>query len=160
MITIRPATASDQAALGRYGAALMREHHASDPRRFLLTERPEAGYGRFLVSQLADPDTTVLVAERDRAVAGYVYVGLEPLSWRELRGPSGFVHDLYVDESARRAGIGRELLESAIAWLRSRGMRQIVLWSKTKNASAQALFARVGFRNTMIEMTLDDPDGD
>src|SRR5438874_288222 len=92
--TIRSATASDQAALGRYGAALMREHHASDPRRFLLTERPEAGYGRFLISQLQDPDATVLVAERDRAVVGYVYAGLEPLSWRELRGPSGFVHDL------------------------------------------------------------------
>jgi len=136
----------------------MRQHHDSDPRRFLLTENPEAGYGRFLVSQLGDADSTVLVADREGTVVGYVYAGLEPLSWRELRGPSGFVHDVYVDESARGQGIGRRLVRAAIEWLHGRGMRQVVLWSKTRNASAQQLFASLGFRNTMVEMTLDgDP---
>jgi predicted GNAT family acetyltransferase len=34
-------------------------------------------------------------------------------------------------------------------------MSQVVLWSKTRNHAAQRLFARLGFRDTMIEMTLD-----
>jgi GNAT superfamily N-acetyltransferase len=152
---IRPARPSDEDALGRFGAALMRQHHASDPRRFLLTEHPERGYGRFLVSQISNPEAVVLVAERDGAVAGYVFADVEGISWKDLRGPCGFVHDVYVEESARGEGIGRDLLQGAIDWIRSRGRTQIVLWSKFGNESAQRLFASMGFRDTMIEMTLD-----
>jgi ribosomal protein S18 acetylase RimI-like enzyme len=155
MITIRPASKPDEAALGRLGAALMRQHHASDPRRFILTDRPEEGYGRFLVSQLADPDLLVLVAERSNEIVGYVFAGIEPTSWRDLRGPCGFIHDVYVHENARREGTGQGLLRAAIAWARSRGMAQVVLWSKSGNDAAQRLFAKLGFRGTMLEMTLD-----
>ena len=155
MTRIRPASRSDEVALGRLGAALMRQHHASDPRRFILTDRPEEGYGRFLVSQLADPDHLVLVGERSNEVVGYVFAGMEPTSWRDLRGPCGFIHDVYVHESARRQGTGQGLLRAAIAWIHSRGMSQVVLNSKPGNDAAQRLFAKLGFRNTMIEMTLD-----
>ena len=155
MIHTRPAAKPDEAALGRFGAALMRQHHASDPRRFILTERPEAGYGRFLVSQLADPDYLVLVAKRSNEIVGYVFAGIEPTSWRDLRGPCGFIHDVYVREPRRRQGTGRELVRAAIAWVHSRGMSQVVLWSKSGNDAAQRLFATLGFRDTMVEMTLD-----
>jgi len=158
MLTIRPAAKSDETTLGRYGAALMRQHHASDPRRFILTERPEAGYGRFLVSRLADPDSLVLVADREGEVVGYIYADIEPTSWMDLRGPCGFVHDVFVDEAVRQQGVGRELLRAAITWIRSKGMSQVVLWSKSQNNPAQRLFATIGFRRTMIEMTLDLPE--
>jgi len=158
MAIIRPATKSDQDALGRYGAALMRQHYASDPKRFILTDNPEAGYGRFLVSQIEDPECLVLVAEEPGQIVGYVYASLEGTSWRDLRGPCGFVHDVYVAEGARHRGIGRDLVRAAMDWIRSHGMRQVVLWSKTRNASAQRLFASLGFRDTMIEMTCDLTD--
>src|SRR5438093_1017570 len=73
MVTIRPATASDETILGRFGGALMRQHHAADPRRFIQVDNPEAGYGRYLVSQLSNPSSLVLVAERSGTVVGYVY---------------------------------------------------------------------------------------
>jgi hypothetical protein len=63
LIDIRPAQPSDESALGSLGAALMRQHHASDLKRFILTQHPDVGYGRFLVSQLANPDCLVLAAE-------------------------------------------------------------------------------------------------
>ena len=155
MISVRPAAKTDLLALGRLGAALMRQHHAADPRRFLLTDRPEEGYGRFLVSQLGNADSLVLVAERANEIVGYVFAGIEPTSWRDLRGPCGFIHDVYVHESARHQGTGRSLLRAAIEWVHSRGMAQVVLWSKTGNDAAQRVFAKVGFRETMVEMTLD-----
>ena len=155
MISIRPALKSDSVALGRLGAALMRQHHASDPRRFIQTDRPEDGYGRFLVSQLSNPDSLVLVAERENEVLGYVFAEIEPTSWMDLRGPCGFIHDIYVHESARRQGAGQALLRAAIAWAHSRGRSQVVLWSKSGNDGAQRLFAKLGFRDTMTEMTLD-----
>jgi ribosomal protein S18 acetylase RimI-like enzyme len=155
MTTLRPATKADEPTLGRFGAALMRQHHASDPRRFLIVDNPEAGYGRFLVSLLENPQYLVRVAERGGEVVGYVLASIEPTSWRDLRGPCGFIHDVYVDDNARREGNGEALVRAAIAWIHERGQTQVVLFSKTKNESAQRLFARLGFRGTMVEMTLD-----
>jgi ribosomal protein S18 acetylase RimI-like enzyme len=155
MLAIRTATASDQERLGRYGGALMRQHHDADPRRFIQVEHPEAGYGRFLVSQLSNPNSLVMVAEQSGTVIGYVYADVESTNWMELRGPCGIVHDIYVDEAARRLGAGRELMAAAIAWIRAKGRSQVVLMTKSKNEHAQHLFATLGFRATMIEMTLD-----
>ena len=158
---IRVATAADQEFLGRYGGALMRQHHADEPRRFIQVEHPEAGYGRFLVSQITNASSLVMVAENAGAVVGYIYADVESTNWMELRGPCGVVHDVYVDEAARRLGAGRELLRAAIAWIRSKGRSQVVLLTKTRNEHAQHLFAALGFRPTMIEMTLDlDPGGE
>ena len=155
MISIRRATTADQQALGRFGGALMRQHHDADPLRFIQVEHPEAGYGRFLVSQLSNPESVVLVAERSGEVVGYVWADVEGISWKDLRGPCGFVHDIYVDEAARGQGAGRQLLHAAVDWIRSQGRSQVVLWTKTKNDHAQDLFAKLGFRHTMTEMTLD-----
>ena len=155
MIRVRTATPSDRDVLGRFGAALLRQHHAADPKRFIGVDHPEAGYGRFLVSQLDNPNSLVMVAERDGTVVGYVYADIELTNWMELRGPCGVVQDVYVDEAARRLGAGRELMGAAIAWIRSKGRSQVVLLTKTRNEHAQHLFTTLGFRPTMIEMTLD-----
>jgi GNAT superfamily N-acetyltransferase len=153
-IAIRRATERDASALGRLGAALMRVHHDFDRKRFLAPgENPEAGYGRFLVSQLATDDTVVFVAERDGEIVGYVYAGIEPRSWKELRDVAGFVHDVLVVESARGTGTGERLVEAAAEWLVARGVPRVMLWAAEKNVPAQRLFTRLGFRRTMIEMT-------
>ena|SRR5262245_8505764 len=155
MITIRLATASDRESLGRFGAALMRQHHAEDPRRFMQVEHPEAGYGRFLVSQLSNPNARVMVAEHSGRTVGYIYADIQSTNWNELRGPCGAVHDIYVDETARHLGAGRELMRAAIDWIYSKGQSQVVLMTKTRNEQARHLFTTLGFRPTMIEMTLD-----
>lgn len=159
-IVIRRATPQDEPALGRYGGALMRQHHAFDPQRFILVDEPEAGYGAFLVSQLDDPEVVVLVAERDGAVIGYAYAGLEPMSWKELRAACGYLHDVYVDPGVRRAGAGERLVREALSHLARLGAPRVVLWSAAGNADAQRLFARLGFRNTMVEMTRERSGGD
>src|SRR5437868_9893530 len=109
-VVVRRADARDLPALGRLGALLMRVHYAFDQQRFLAPgPHPEEGYGRFLASQHGD-DVAVFVAERDGRVIGYVYAGIEPRSWKELRDVAGFIHDVVVDETDRGAGIGTRLL--------------------------------------------------
>jgi ribosomal protein S18 acetylase RimI-like enzyme len=153
-LTVRRATRDDMPALGRLGAMLMRTHYAFDPLRFLSPgDAPEEGYGWFLGSQLAEDDVVVLVAEQRGEIVGYVYAGIEPLSWKELRDEAGFIHDIAVDERARRAGVAGQLLDAAIAWVRGRGVARVVLWTAEPNAAAQQLFAAHGFRRTMVEMT-------
>jgi len=155
-VTIRKAERRDVNAMGRLGAMLMRTHHAFDRQRFLAPgEGVERGYASFLASRLDCDDECVFVAEDGSEVVGYVWAALEPLSWKELRGPAGFIHDVAVDEKARRAGVGTKLMEVAIDWLRERGAPRVVLWSAAANEGAQSLFHRLGFRDTMVEMTME-----
>ena len=153
-IRVRPATKDDVPALGRLGASLMRLHYAFDNQRFLPPSgNPEDGYGRFLGSQLRDADATVFVADRAGEVVGYIYAGLEPLSWKELRDAAGFIHDVVVAEPHRAGGIASALIESASLWLKAKGAPRVMLWTAERNHAAQRLFEQAGFRRTMIEMT-------
>ena len=155
-VVVRRATRADLPALGRLGAHLMRVHYTFDRKRFIApVGNPESGYAQFLGSQLDADDVMVLVAERDGAVVGYVYAGIEPLSWKELRDAAGFVHDIVVDETARRAGVAGALMDAAVAWVREQGVANVMLWTAAPNEGAQRLFERLGFRRTMIEMTRD-----
>jgi ribosomal protein S18 acetylase RimI-like enzyme len=152
--TIRKAEQKDLASLGRLGAMLMRLHYEFDRDRFIEPRAgAEQGYAHFLGSVLNDDDGIVLVADDGGQVVGYVYAALEPLSWKELRGPAGFIHDVLVDESTRRVGVATQLMEAAISWLRERRAPRVILGSAAPNEAAQALFRRLGFRNTMVEMT-------
>jgi GNAT superfamily N-acetyltransferase len=153
-VRIRPATEADVAALGRLGASLLRLHYAFDMQRFLAPRgNVEEGYGWFLASQLREDDAAVFVAERDGAVVGYVYAGLEPHSWKELRDAAGFIHDVVVDEAHRGAGVATALVEAASLWLKAHGAPRVMLWTAERNPAAQRLFEQSGFRRTMIEMT-------
>ena len=155
-IAIRRAAPTDTVALGRLGALLLRTHYEFDRQRFMAPgENSEQGYGWFLGTQLRDEDAVVLVAERDDEIVGYVYASLEPASWKELREAAGFIHDVAVDERGRRGGVATALIEAAVEWLRNRGAPRVVLWTAERNDAAQQLFARLGFRRTMIEMTLE-----
>ena len=151
---VRKATEADLPPLGQLGASLMRVHYAFDPQRFMPAgqDAPE-GYAWFLGTQLRNKDAVVLVAERAGTLIGYAYASVEPRNWKELRDEAGFIHDVVVDEEARRSGVGLALVEAALGWLASVGMPRVVLWTADQNAAAQQLFLRLGFRRTMVEMT-------
>jgi len=173
---IRPATPADLPTIGRLGALLVRTHHDFDPKRFIAaTPQTEHGYASFLGGQLDDPDVIVLVAEHDLAVVpspshvipsaaknlqspigeviGYSYAGVEGYDYMSLRGPAGALYDIVVDPIHRGRGVGRMLLDATLATLKARGAPRVVLSTAEQNEAAKRLFARAGFRRTMIEMT-------
>jgi RimJ/RimL family protein N-acetyltransferase len=55
------------------------------------------------------------------------------------------IHRLYVDGHLRGRGIGRLLVEEALAWSRAEGLRRIVLWSDTRFEQSHRLYRRLGF---------------
>lgn len=153
-VIIRRAGAADVPVLGTLGASLLREHYGFDPQRFMAPPAdPESGYAWFLGTQLKEEGVAVFVAERSGTVIGYVYAGLEPQSWKELRDAAGFIHDVVVVPEARRQGVASALVDAACAWFRSIDAPRVVLWTADRNDTAQRLFSRLGFRRTMIEMT-------
>ena len=153
-VRIRPAAPADMEAVGRLGALLVRTHHEFDPDRFIAA-RPgtEHGYGSFLGSQLEKSNIIILVAESGGEVVGYTYAGVEGNDYMSLRGPAGVLYDIVVDPAHRRLGVGQALLEATLEALEAKGVPRVVLSTAERNESAQRLFARAGFRRTMIEMT-------
>jgi ribosomal protein S18 acetylase RimI-like enzyme len=150
----------DLPAVGRLGALLVRTHHEFDAQRFLeATPQTEHAYASFLAGQLQAPNIVVLVAERDGDVLGYTFAGVEGHDYMALRGPAGALYDIVVDPAERGAGVGRMLLDATLAALAARGAPRVVLSTAERNEPAQRLFARAGFRRTMIEMTRE-LDGD
>ncbi|TFI57420.1 GNAT family N-acetyltransferase [Sphingomonas parva] len=153
-VAIRPAAAGDAAALGRLGAHLVAVHHGFDARRFIApTPGTPAAYAAFLDQQRRRPEVVLLVAAEGEAVLGYAYAGVEGNDYMALRGPAGVIYDLVVDPGRRREGIGRRLLDAAIAALEALDAPRILLSTAEMNAPAQRLFGAAGFRRTMIEMT-------
>ena len=150
---VRLATRQDLPAIAPLAAALVRLHHAFDAKRFFLVENLEAGYERFLAGELADPDARVTVAERDGQIVGYAYGGLLERDWNALLDACGAVHDIFVAEAARGEGVARLLMEDMLARLREMGAPRVVLSAAWPNETAQALFEKLGFRRTMVEMT-------
>ncbi|MDI1432060.1 MULTISPECIES: GNAT family N-acetyltransferase [Polyangium] len=156
-VLVRPAKPEDVSALGRMGAALVRFHHSLDSLRFFAMG-DERGYGAFLASELGRQGSVVLVAEargEDGAaqVIGYTWGRLEKRDWTMLLDACGALHDIYVEPEARRLGAGRALCVGMIQRLSELGAPRVVLATATKNEAAQKLFASLGFRATMIEMT-------
>ena len=153
-VDIRPAVPADLAAIGRLGALLVRTHHDFDPQRFLAeTPQTENRYASFLGTQLGEPNIVILVAERNSAVLGYTYAGVEGPDYMSLRGPAGVLYDIVVDPAHRGHGVGQTLLDATMKALEGRGAPRVVLSTAERNETAQRLFARAGFRRTMLEMT-------
>lgn len=155
-IVVRRAVAADRTEMGRLGAALIEAHHAFDPTRFVgASGRTADLYAAYLDRQREQADALVLVAENAGIVIGYCFAANEGADPMTLRGPAGVVHDLFVDHAYRRSGVARRLLEDVRARLFKMGAPRLMLSTAARNLPAQRLFASMGFRPTMIEMTAD-----
>jgi ribosomal protein S18 acetylase RimI-like enzyme len=130
-------------------------HHEVDPARFFEPPgRVEEGYARWLSRELGRDSALIWVADRAGEIEGYVYATIEERDWSMLLDDHARMHDVFVAEHARGRGLASQLVAAVIAALRDRGVTRIVLDTMTGNHAAQRLFAKLGFRPTMLEMTL------
>lgn len=155
VLQIRKATVRDLPKIAVLAGQLVRQHSAFDAKRFLFIENPESGYEWWFGKELTNKKALILCAKLDGQIVGYAYARLEPRDWNALLDVHGALHDILVADSARRQGVGKQLLQRTFAELRKRGAPRVVLHTAIKNRAAQKLFASVGFRQTMLEMTCE-----
>ena len=153
--TIRECREADLSAVAKLAAELVRLHHQWDSQRFMLVEPIEQGYRRFLASQLGEPGVVLLVAEAQGAIVGYLYGALEDRNWPALRDACGAVHDLFVAEGQRGQKVATALMRAGVEALKALGAPRVVLSSAQANFQGQRLFEQLGFRRTMVELTLE-----
>ena len=150
---IRSATLADLESAAKLGAAIVRLHHATNPKRFFMLDNIEHGYAAWLAEEMKRPETVVLVAELAGRVIGYAYGAIEDRDWGILVDRHGAFHDLCVDNSVRHQGVGRALAQTMLQRLEQLGAPRILLRAMVQNEPAQRLASSLGFSPTMVEMT-------
>ena len=68
------------------------------------------------------------------------------------------IHRLYLDAQLRGRGLGRALVETALAWARERTLARMVLWSDTRFTQSHRLYERMGFARRGERTVPNDPN--
>jgi ribosomal protein S18 acetylase RimI-like enzyme len=150
---VRRATTADLPAMAQMAASLVGFHHTVDPQRFFLPDGVEEGYRWWFGKELPNEDAILLVACDGDDVVGYLYGRIEARDWNMLLDRHAALHDVFVADSARKRRVGGALVDAFCAVVKERGVPRVVLHTAASNTPAQALFAKLGFRVTMLEMT-------
>ena len=142
--TIRPATPEDAPELARlrWEFRIEAETPATRSRGDFDAEM------RGFAAEVLAPGTSwrAWVAEADHRVVGCVWLQLfekvpHPGRTRSQR-PVAYVTNMYVEPDRRNAGLGRDLLDVAVAFARERNVDGVLLWPSERS---RPFYERAGF---------------
>jgi ribosomal protein S18 acetylase RimI-like enzyme len=96
---------------------------------------------------------TVFLGELDGVLAGLLVLRTVPTisaaeEWAEIT-------ELYIEPASRRKGVGKALIEAALAHARHHGCTEIHLLVDPQNTTAISFYEAVGFRQDCGEMLQD-----
>ncbi len=93
------------------------------------------------------PGHELLVAEEGGAVVGTMVFLIVP-NFSHGALPWAIVENLVVDAAHRRRGVGRELMDYALARAREAGCYKLQLMSSTKRREAHWFYKKLGFKTS------------
>lgn len=153
-VTVRRAALGDARIIAEFAIRLFAQHRAYDEHRFAQIASIE-GAERFYSSQTNSKNAAVLVAEVNGEIVGFAYLQFEAMNYAGLLENALWLHDLYVDETARGQNAGKLLIEKSTEIAKDFGADKLMLSAAAQNENAQAFFKHSGFKTTMVEMMLD-----
>jgi ribosomal protein S18 acetylase RimI-like enzyme len=106
----------------------------------------------------AEPFARAWLVRENDALLGYLVLTLGFSV--EYGGRDGFIDDLYLVPAARGRGLGRRLIEFALAQARNLGIGTLHLEVETGNEAATRLYRAVGFSETgrrLMRLRLSGP---
>ena len=149
-IRLRPGRPQDGPAMATVMVAAWRGGYRGVVPDEVIDGLDTGGWTDALAAPTAPGVTTAVAVTDTGAVVGFARFGPDP----DDDAPSaGHLASLYVDPSAAGAGVGRRLVECALAGLAADGRHEVSLWVFRDNARARALYERCGFVCDGVELT-------
>jgi len=156
---IRRALLSDVDALFPMLEKLCAMHKALEPARYDFLPHLRSLYDPWLKKIIVNPRHLVLVAEttdtQSSQLVGFLLSSVEEEIPIYHVKEYGFIHDLWVEQDYRKHGMGRQLVEGAIAHYRQHNIPQVRLSTILDNEGARQLYASCGFRISTIDMLIE-----
>jgi GNAT superfamily N-acetyltransferase len=134
-VIVRPAAAPDLS-----GVLALYAQPEIDDGEVLPLETAAKLHGEFALY----PDYTLYVAEREGRIAGS-FALLIMHNIGHLGAPSAIVEDVVVDPALHGEGIGRQMMQFAIAKARDKGCYKMMLSSNARRERAHAFYEALGF---------------
>ena len=139
-VTIRLLTPEDKAAWHRLWAAYIDFYQVQ-----LGREEAQILFERLVTGKLH----FAFVAELDGTIVGFVH-GLPHASTWSLEGYC-YLEDLFVDENARGAGIGRALIHAVYEEADRRGLSRVYWHTDEGNATARSLYDTLATKSDFVQ---------
>lgn len=104
---------------------------------------------------LASGSSRLFLVLSDDAVVGMLTLGM----YASPTGTKAWIEDVVVDEAQRGSGLGRVLVQHAIAYGKEKGIDTVYLTSNPRRVAANALYQSEGFvrkETNMYKMNLNE----
>jgi GNAT superfamily N-acetyltransferase len=107
-----------------------------------------ADYFRELMKRVAENHGRVLIAEQSGKAIGWAVflIEQEAIYVIESERHPGYIAELFVDESARRAGVGKALIAACEAHALAIGLKVLMIGVLPANGRARSVYLTAGFR--------------
>jgi GNAT superfamily N-acetyltransferase len=154
-MTTRVANAGDFPAVFPMLRQLRLRLQQLDPALYQLHPDAERRFLRWVGEVGEDPRATLLVAEEQGRIVGFVYATVERDLPIYLLEEFAVIREWWVEPPFRGRGIGRALIDLAVAELAAVGVVQVRVRTAAGDADVRALLGRCGFRFGTCEMVKD-----
>jgi ribosomal protein S18 acetylase RimI-like enzyme len=150
-LRITRAQAADLSDIVRLNGVVQDVHAALRPDIF-RSDWASSALEQFWLERMTEPANTIALATIEDKPVGYIWFELQDRLRDALHHARRriYVHHIAVDEHARRAGIGRKLLEYAEAEAKLRAISTMVLDAWASNSAAQDFFSARGYDPIII----------
>lgn len=146
-IRLRQAEADDIQTLYLLFSPVDQMHRDAHPEIFKQAEYPE-DIKKYYRSCILDPDSTIIIAERENQMIGGVICSLETAPDIPILVPRKIacIENITVSLGFRNKGVGRLLIEAIQEWAEQRGASAIELTVWEFNRDAARFYERLGFQ--------------
>lgn len=130
---------------------LITAHHAGLDPLFRMRRGPvaEGELRELLRAMQRDPDAEILVFERDGTPIGLCIVRIDSAPPILEETERAEITDVGVRPEWRRHGIARQLVRTAEAWVRARGVARVEIQVASGNREGQAFWRAMGYGHLM-----------
>ena len=106
-----------------------------------LTSSPMVLTEEMLKQTICSPNSHLFFLMEEEQVAGMITVGV----YASPTGGKAWIEDVVVDRAFRGRGLGRLLVDHAIAFVKQQGIPSLMLTSNPKRVAANQLYQALGF---------------